>query len=100
MILSSGFPENLRRVVCAVAAALCLFTAARAQSQQEQDDTVTVNTNLVILNVGVADRKGQPVTDLSRTDFNVYEDGVKQSIVSFEPVNSPFSLVLLLDVSG
>ncbi|MDQ3743354.1 MAG: VWA domain-containing protein [Acidobacteriota bacterium] len=101
MILSSSFPVNLRKIFCAIAAALCLFAAsARAQSQQEQDDTVTVNTNLVILNVGVADRKGQPVTDLSRGDFNVYEDGVKQSIVSFEPAASPFSLVLLLDMSG
>jgi VWFA-related protein len=100
MILSSGFPENLRKIFCALAASLCLFTAARAQSQQEQDDTVVVNSNLVILNVGVADRKGQPVTDLSPRDFNVYEDGVKQSIVSFEPAASPFSLVLLLDMSG
>lgn len=100
MILSSGFPENLRKIICALAASLCLFTAARAQSQQEQDDTVVVNSNLVILNVGVADRKGQPVTDLSPRDFNVYEDGVKQSIVSFEPAASPFSLVLLLDMSG
>jgi len=101
MILSSSFPVNLRKIFRALAAALCLFTAsASAQSQQEQDDTVTVNTNLVILNVGVADRKGQPVTDLSRGDFNVYEDGVKQSIVSFEPAASPFSLVLLLDMSG
>ena len=54
MSLSSSFPENLRKIVCAFAAALCLFTAARAQSQQEPDETVTVNTNLVILNVGVA----------------------------------------------
>src|SRR5947209_7027084 len=100
MTLSSSFPENLRKIVCAFAAALCLFTAARAQSQQEPDETVTVNTNLVILNVGVADRKGQPVTDLSQRDFAVYEDGVKQSIVNFEPAASPFSLVLLLDMSG
>ena len=101
MILSTNFPDNLRKIVCAVAAALCLFSAAaRAQSQQEPDETVTVNTNLVILNVGVADRKGQAVTDLSRGDFVVYEDGVKQSILNFEPAASPFSLVLLLDMSG
>jgi VWFA-related protein len=98
MTLSSSFPENLRKIVCAFAAALCLFTAARAQAQDEPVETVT--TNLVILNVGVADHKGQPVTDLSQRDFNVYEDGVKQSIVSFEPAASPFSLVLLLDMSG
>ena len=100
MSLSNNFPENLRKIVLVVAAALCLFSSARAQSQQEPDETVTVNTNLVILNVGVADRKGQAVTDLSQRDFAVYEDGVKQSIVNFEPAASPFSLVLLLDMSG
>jgi VWFA-related protein len=30
----------------------------------------------------------------------VYEDGVRQTIRSFEPTQSPFSLVLLLDLSG
>jgi Ca-activated chloride channel homolog len=100
MILSSSFPVNPRKIVCALAAALCLFAgSARAQSQQEEEP-IHIETNLVILNVGVADRKGQPVTDLARADFNVYEDGVKQSIVSFEPAASPFSLVLLLDMSG
>jgi Ca-activated chloride channel family protein len=99
MSLSSSFPEKMRRVFCALAAALCLFAAARAQGQQDEP-IETVNTNLVILNVGVADRKGQPVTNLSPGDFSVYEDGVKQSIVSFEPAASPFSLVLLLDMSG
>src|SRR5205085_1093444 len=101
MILSTNFPDNLRKIVCAVAAALCLFSAAaRAQSQQEPDETVTVNTNLVILNVGVPDHKGQAVTDLTQGDFVVYEDGVKQSILNFEPAASPFILVLLLDMSG
>jgi VWFA-related protein len=71
------------------------------RAQQGQDEPVEpIYTNLVILNVGVADRKGGAVTDLSRNDFNVYEDGVKQSIVNFEPASSPFSLVLLLDMSG
>jgi Ca-activated chloride channel family protein len=97
MSLSNRFPAGLRHVALAFAALLCLAPAASAQ---DQDDTVTVSSNLVILNVGVADRKGKPITDLSRGDFSVYEDGVKQSIVSFEPAASPFSLVLLLDMSG
>ncbi|HEX3560733.1 MAG TPA: VWA domain-containing protein [Pyrinomonadaceae bacterium] len=101
MILSSNFPDKLRKIVCAVAAALCLCSGASVRAQQGQDEPVEpIYTNLVILNVGVADRKGGAVTDLSRNDFNVYEDGVKQSIVNFEPAASPFSLVLLLDMSG
>src|SRR5947209_11978579 len=98
MTLSTIFPNILRKVVCASVALLCLFAAARAHSQDER--VVTVDTNLVLLNVGVADHKGQAVTDLTQGDFVVYEDGVQQSIVHFEPASAPFSLVLLLDMSG
>ena len=45
------------------------------------------------LNVGVVDRQGRTVTSLSRNDFVVYEDGVRQTIQSFEPTEAPFSLV-------
>jgi Ca-activated chloride channel homolog len=96
MSLSGTFPVRLRPTAFVFAAVLCLFGSARAQD----DEPVRVESNLVILNVGVADQKGKAVTDLTRGDFSVYEDGVKQSIVSFEPAASPFSLVLLLDMSG
>jgi VWFA-related protein len=54
----------------------------------------------VQLNVGVVDPRGRAVTSLSQNDFTVYEDGVKQRILHFEPTDAPFSLVLLLDTSG
>jgi VWFA-related protein len=99
MIFSTISPHNLRKIILACAALLCLSATAFAQ-QQEPDDTIRVESNLVQLNVGVADHKGHAVTDLTQNDFTIYEDGVKQSIAHFEPVSSPFSLVLLLDVSG
>lgn len=84
---------------------LCILSASvRAQqpanSASGQDEVIDVESRLVRLNIGVADRKGQPITNLSAANFNVYEDGVRQSITSFEPVTTPFSLVLLLDLSG
>jgi Ca-activated chloride channel family protein len=97
MTFTATFRDNLRKIVCAAVAVVCLSAAARAQ---QDEPVVTVESNLVILNVGVADRKGQAITNLSRTEFAVYEDGVRQSLVSFEPSQSPFSLVLLLDMSG
>jgi VWFA-related protein len=96
MTSAATFRDNLQKIVCAAAAVLCLSAAARAQDEP----VVTVESNLVILNVGVADRKGQAVTNLSQSEFAVYEDGVRQSLVSFEPSQAPFSLVLLLDMSG
>jgi VWFA-related protein len=70
------------------------------QAQEDPGDVVRVETNLVQLNVGVVDRQGRAVTNLSRSDFVVYEDDVRQPIVNFEPTATPFSLVLLLDMSS
>jgi Ca-activated chloride channel homolog len=69
-------------------------------SAQDVDDVIRTSTSLVQLNIGVVDKQGRPITSLTRNDFVVYEDGVKQSIQHFEPVDAPFSLVLLLDMSG
>ncbi|HEX6622118.1 MAG TPA: VWA domain-containing protein [Pyrinomonadaceae bacterium] len=87
---------------------VCLGVGGRAQPRNPaptptpQDDDIVerVESNLVLLNVGVADQRGRAITDLSRADFVVYEDGVRQNITSFEPTTAPFSLVLLLDMSG
>jgi VWFA-related protein len=111
MIPSNILPDKIRNLVrLAVVAALCLCGVAAALARQQRpaptpppqddDELVRVDTNLIVLNVGVADRRGSPVTNLSRGDFAVYEDGVRQQIVSFEPASAPFSLVLLLDMSG
>lgn len=65
-----------------------------------QDDIIKTDTSLVQLNVGVVDRQGRAITSLSQGDFAIYEDDVKRPIVAFEPTQSPFSLVMLLDMSG
>ena len=80
-------------------AALLIFIPAGVSAQQP-DDVITTNTALVQLNVGVVDKQGRAVTSLSRNDFAIYEDGVRRPIASFEPTEAPFSLVLLLDMSG
>jgi Ca-activated chloride channel family protein len=109
MIPANILPSNVRSLarlalVCALLCGAALLTRAQPQQTppppQDDEELVRVDTNLIILNVGVADRRGAPVLNLSRNDFNVYEDGVRQQIVSFEPTSAPFSLVLLLDVSG
>jgi VWFA-related protein len=63
-------------------------------------DTIRIETRLVNLNVKAVDRAGQPMTDLNLKDFEVYEDGVKQTVEHFRPVNAPVNVVLLIDLSG
>lgn len=64
------------------------------------DDPIRVDSAIVRVNVGVADSRGRPIVNLSRNDFSVYEDGVKQEIVRFDTTSAPFSVVMLLDMSG
>lgn len=61
---------------------------------------INVDTSIVRLNVGAVSRSGQPVMNLTKENFTVYEDGVKQNITRFEPTAAPFSVVMILDMSG
>ena len=83
-----------------LAAALFALIAVFPLSAQDPDDVIRTETSLVQLNIGVVDKQGRAVTSLTKNDFVIYEDGVKQSIQHFEPVDAPFSLVLMLDMSG
>jgi len=74
-----------------------VIVGARAQ---EPDEVIKTDTSLVQLNVGVVDRQGHAITSLSQGDFVVYEDGVRRPIEHFESTGAPFSLALLLDMSG
>jgi VWFA-related protein len=61
---------------------------------------IRIETRLVNLNVKAMDNAGQPLTDLKMEDFVVSEDGVKQDVAHFKPVNAPVNVIMLLDMSG
>jgi VWFA-related protein len=91
---------------CIFALALCLLTAhCSLLSLQAQTpdplDTIRIDSDLVNLNLSVVNRKPAPsVTQLAQKDFAVFEDGVPQEISFFASIDTPFDLVLLLDISG
>jgi len=66
----------------------------------QTEDVIKIDSAIVRLNVGVADRQGRPVTNLNKQNFTLFEDGTKQDILRFEPTVAPFSVVMLLDMSG
>lgn len=68
---------------------------------QERDPSflLEVDVDLVVLNVTVVDECGANLTSLTREDFSIYEDGVRQEISTFFPVAAPFKLVLVVDTS-
>ena len=63
--------------------------------------SVKVDVNWIYLNVSVRDRlTNRNIPDLKRDDFLVYEDSQQQRIEQFQSTDAPFSILLLLDVSG
>lgn len=85
---------------CALALAVGAAILAVTGVARAQDDVIKTETSLVQLSVGVVDKQGNSITNLTPNDFVIYEDGVRRPIVHFEPAEAPFSLVMLLDTSG
>ncbi|MGH3183469.1 MAG: VWA domain-containing protein, partial [Streptosporangiaceae bacterium] len=59
-------------------------TQAAAGAKATPQVTFTANSRLVVENVTVTDRNGQPVTGLTAKDFLVTEDGVAQTVTLCE----------------
>lgn len=67
-----------------LAAALSLWSPpAGAQGETESAYGESIEVSVVNLEVFVTDRKGEPVTGLSREDFTVFEDGRPVEITNF-----------------
>ncbi len=79
---------------------ILILLATFATISGQDDDPIRVDSSIVRLNVGVADARGRPVTNLSQNNFEIFEDGVRQQILRFEPTEAPFSVVIMLDMSG
>jgi Ca-activated chloride channel homolog len=61
---------------------------------------ISVNVHLVVLNATVRDARGRIASDLREQDFEVYEDGVRQSIRLFQHEDIPVTVGLVVDHSG
>src|SRR5258708_6240187 len=72
-----------------------------AQGRGSDDpNTLRVNVRLVNIFTTVTDAHGAPISDLSKEDFRVLEDGVPQTISIFDRESEiPLSIVLAIDTS-
>jgi len=62
--------------------------------------TLRQNVDEVLLRCAVVDSKGKLVDGLKQGDFRVWEDGVPQTVTSYQHRDQPASIGLLIDNSG
>src|SRR5438128_12680876 len=79
-------------LLLSVAIFSCVISPARLRAQSPQDkqdkeDNLVLRANEVVLDVVVRDKKGHSIKDLKPSDFEVYEDGVRQEIASFRLIS-------------
>lgn len=70
------------------------------QTQQEKQDILRINQELVVLHATVENRKGNLIAGLGKEDFQIYEDGILQSIESLSHEDVPVTVGLVIDNSG
>src|SRR5258708_5707609 len=85
------------------------YSSNQADSQKGKDSgstdvdegsVVRVSTSLITVPAVVMDRNGRYIANLRKEDFHIYEDGVEQDVAYFASVERPFTVALMLDVSG
>src|SRR4051812_39393403 len=69
------------------------------QPSANEGRTFRSGVDVTGLTVTVRDGDGHLVTDLTRDDFDIYEDGEKQPLTQFTRERVPVSLGVLLDIS-
>lgn len=77
-----------------------LFAQAQEPRSREQDEPVRLKSDLVTVSASVIDPNGRAIKSLKPEDFTIYEDGVRQKISHFAATEEPFTLLLVLDLSG
>jgi VWFA-related protein len=70
-------------------------------SQQQPTETLKVNVSVVSLFFNVKDKHGALMPNLTKNDFEVFEDSKQQTVKYFTPeTNLPLTLGILIDSSG
>jgi Ca-activated chloride channel family protein len=76
-------------------------TQPRDRTNSTENRSANAGTaTLVMIPTVVMDRNGRYIANLRKDDFRVYDDGVEQQVAYFAPIEKPFTVALMLDVSG
>ena len=78
-------------------------TSAPSSGTNSKDESTTIKVPVTVVNVPVTvlDKRGNPVIDLTRSDFRIYENGKSQNISYFSSETMPpLRIGLLVDTSN
>src|SRR5450759_1065855 len=89
----------IRAAVCTVLACLAAM-AQGADPAPPSLPTFRVEARLVQAHVSIFDKRGNPLPNLTRDQFQVLDAGQRQPLAVFEGADEVLSCALLLDTTG
>jgi Ca-activated chloride channel family protein len=98
--------RNLVRVACVALVAGALLAAAPLPSapgagpEDQQAGVFRSGAKMVPVYATVTDSQGALVPNLTREDFEILDNGVRQELVVFENQTQPITAIVMLDSSG
>ena len=100
--LCADFIPNLLRLLITFGLAGALLTSAAQTPPPSQDvDVIRTETDLTTLLFTATDKNNRYLTMLQQGDIQVLEDGVTQTLFTFQrETDRPLSIAFLIDVSG
>src|SRR5262249_47781270 len=88
---------RMTRTHLATTAAALLLACPLLAGQQT---IFRAGTRSVALYATVQDKNGRLIPNLNKDDFEIYDDGKKQTMTLFENAIQPVTVVVMLDTSG
>ena len=70
---------------------------ASSQSGPPGVGAITLDVNLVNMDVVVIDKNGNPIGGMEKKHFKIFDDNVEQTITNFSTVESPLTVVVLVE---
>src|SRR5205085_3314999 len=75
-----------------------VLSAPPTAKNQKDEPAIKISTQVVGVQLTVVDKKtGRLMQNLTKKNFTIYEDNVKQEITNFRSGEGPVTVVLLLD---
>lgn len=76
------------------------WSKSTADAPQQQQTPMRIEVDLVTVPVSVVDRNNRPISDLTKDDFQIFDEDKLQSITLFEAeTHQPLDLALMMDSS-
>jgi VWFA-related protein len=88
----------MKSLTTALILCLLIFIFSTDGSAQDEDKVVRVETELVSINVAVIDGVGKPVTGLAQSQFEIYDNRVKQRIEHFSSASAGVTYGIVYDM--